>query len=85
MPHIVTMSSVRQAIPRMWFPEAITQGKAMGYLTDVASVQGQFFPFVYPSPGHVPRGDALQVRQLVLRHAWSTSNRWVRMPTSTRT
>jgi molybdopterin guanine dinucleotide-containing S/N-oxide reductase-like protein len=53
MPHILTMSSVRQAIPRMWFPEAITQGKAMGYLTDVASVQGQFFPFGYPSPGHV--------------------------------
>ena len=53
MPHILTMSSVRQAIPRMWFPEAITQGKAMGYLTDVASIQGQFFPFGYPSPGHV--------------------------------
>ncbi len=54
MPHIVTMNSVRQSIPRMWFPEAITQGKASGYITDVASVQGQFFPFFYPSPGHVP-------------------------------
>jgi len=54
MPHIVTMSTVRQSIPRMWFPEAITQGKSFGYVTDVASVQGQFFPFGYPSPGHVP-------------------------------
>jgi len=51
MPHIVTMNSVRQAIPRIWLPEAITQGKAMGHLTDVSSVQGQFFPFGYPSPG----------------------------------
>jgi trimethylamine-N-oxide reductase (cytochrome c) len=54
MPHIITMSTVKQAIPRMWLPEAITQGKAMGYLTAVDSVQGQFFPFGYPSPGHVP-------------------------------
>jgi trimethylamine-N-oxide reductase (cytochrome c) len=54
MPHIVTMSTVRQSIPRIWFPEAVTQGKAFGYVTDVASVQGQFFPFGYPSPGHVP-------------------------------
>ena len=48
------MSTVRQSIPRMWFPEAITQGKSFGYATDVASVQGQFFPVGYPSPGHVP-------------------------------
>ena len=30
MPHIVTMGTVRQSIPRMWFPEAITQGKSFG-------------------------------------------------------
>jgi hypothetical protein len=69
MPHILTMSSVRQAIPRMWFPEAITQGKAMGYLTDVASIQGQFFPFGYPVARPRARRDALQVRQLLARHA----------------
>ena len=34
MPHIVTMNSVRQSIPRIWFPEAITTGKAAGYITD---------------------------------------------------
>ena len=51
MPHIVTMSSVKQAIPRMQLPEAIMHGKAFGYLTAVDSVQGQFFPIGYPSPG----------------------------------
>ncbi len=76
MPHIVTMSSVRQAIPRMWFPEAITQGKAMGYLTDVSSIQGQFFPFGYPSPGHVRV-------QMLYKYGSSSlgtqvgSNRWI--------
>jgi len=54
MPHIVTMGTVRQSIPRMWFPEAITQGKSFGYITDVTTTGGQFFPFGYPSPGHAP-------------------------------
>ena len=77
MPHILTMSSVRQAIPRMWFPEAITQGKAMGYLTDVASIQGQFFPIGYPSPGHVRV-------QMLYKYGSSSlgsqvdSNRWIK-------
>jgi trimethylamine-N-oxide reductase (cytochrome c) len=77
MPHILTMSSVRQAIPRTWFPEAITQGKAMGYLTDVASIQGQFFPFGYPSPGHVRV-------QMLYKYGSSSlgtqveSNRWIK-------
>jgi hypothetical protein len=31
---MVTMNSVRQSIPRTWFPEAITQGKSSGYITD---------------------------------------------------
>jgi anaerobic selenocysteine-containing dehydrogenase len=69
MPHILTMSSVRQAIPRMWLPEAITEGKAMGYLTDVASVQGQFFPFGYPSPGHVRVEMLYKYGSSSLRHA----------------
>jgi len=51
-PHILTMNSCRQSIPRMRLPEAIMEGKAMGYLTDITSVQAQFFPFGYPSPGH---------------------------------
>ncbi len=78
MPHIVTMSSVRQSIPRLWFPEAITQGKAMGYLTDVSSVQGQFFPFGYPSPGHV-RVEMLYKYGSQMFGTMVDSNRWARM------
>jgi trimethylamine-N-oxide reductase (cytochrome c) len=76
MPHIVTMSSVRQAIPRMWFPEAITQGRAMGYLTDVSSIQGQFFPFGYPSPGHV-RVEMLYKYGSSSLGTQVASNRWI--------
>ncbi len=78
MPHIVTMSSVRQSIPRMWFPEAITQGKAMGYLTDVSSVTGQFFPFGYPSPGHV-RVEMLYKYGSANFGTMVDGNRWVKM------
>jgi len=78
MPHIVTMNSVRQVIPRMWLPEAITQGKALGYATDVGSVQGQFFPVGYPSPGHVP----VQMLYKYGSQIFGTmvgGNRWARM------
>ena len=78
MPHIVTMSSVRQVIPRMWLPEAIMQGKALGYATDVGSVQGQFFPVGYPSPGHVP----VQMLYRYGSQIFGTmvgGNRWARM------
>ncbi len=78
MPHIVTMSSVRQAIPRMWLPEAITQGKAMGYINDVSSVQGQFFPFGYPSPGHV-RVEMLYKYGSQMFGTMVDGNRWARM------
>ena len=52
MPHIVTMSTVRQSIPRKFIPEAILEGKASGYALDVSTVQGQFMKFGYPAPGH---------------------------------
>jgi trimethylamine-N-oxide reductase (cytochrome c) len=77
MPHIVTMSTVRQSIPRMWFPEAITQGKGFGYVTDVTSVQGQLFPFGYPSPGHVPV-EMLYKYGSQLFGTMVGGNRWVR-------
>ncbi len=78
MPHIVTMSSVRQAIPRIHLPEAIMEGKAMGYLTDVASVQGQFFPFGYPSPGHA-KIEMLYKYGSASFGTMVESNRWVKM------
>lgn len=52
MPHVVTMSTVRQAIPRKFIPEAILEGRALGHLTDVSTVQGQFMKVGYPAPGH---------------------------------
>ncbi len=52
MPHIVTMNSVRQSIPRKFIPEAIIDGKAAGFVTDVSSVQGQFQRTGYPAAGH---------------------------------
>jgi anaerobic selenocysteine-containing dehydrogenase len=64
-------------IPRIWFPEAITKGKAMGYLTDVTSDQGQFFPFGYPSPGHVPV-EMLYKYGSQLFGTMVDGNRWVR-------
>ena len=78
MPHIVTMSSVRQVIPRMWLPEAITQGKVLGYATDVGSVQGQFFPVGYPSPGHV-RVEMLYKYGSQIFGTMVDGNRWARM------
>jgi len=78
MPHIVTMNSVRQVIPRMWLPEAITQGKALGYATDVGSVQGQFFPVGYPSPGHV-RVQMLYKYGSQIFGTMVGGNRWARM------
>lgn len=78
MPHIVTMSSVKQAIPRIYLPEAIMHGKAMGYLTAVESVQGQFFPFGYPSPGHVPV-EMLYKYGSASFGTMVDSNRWVQM------
>ncbi len=78
MPHVVTMNSVRQNIPKIRLPEAIMEGRAMGYLTDVSSVQGQFFPFGYPSPGHA---------KIEMMYKYGSSsfgtmvdgNRWVKM------
>jgi trimethylamine-N-oxide reductase (cytochrome c) len=78
MPHIVTMNSVRQSIPRIYLPEAIMEGRAMGYLTDVSSVQGQFFPFGYPSPGHVPV-EMLYKYGSASFGTMVNSNRWVKM------
>jgi trimethylamine-N-oxide reductase (cytochrome c) len=78
MPHIVTMNSVKQVIPRMWLPEAIMGKPRLGYVTAVDSVVGQFFPIGYPSPGHVPV-------EMIYKYGSSSlgtqvdSNRWVNM------
>ncbi|MCB1624846.1 MAG: molybdopterin-dependent oxidoreductase [Pseudomonadales bacterium] len=78
MPHIVTMSSVRQSIPRIYLPEAIMEGKAFGYLTDVASVHGQFQRIGYPAPG-CARIEMMYKYGSASFGTMVESNRWVKM------
>ena len=78
MPHVVTMNSSRQNIPKIRLPEAIMEGSAMGFLTDVSSVRGQFLRFGYPAPGHA----RIQMMYKYGSPNFGTmvdSNRWVQM------
>lgn len=54
MPQVATMNTVQQAVPRLKIPEAIMDGECEGYPTDPRTIEGQFFRFQYPSPGHSP-------------------------------
>ena len=54
MPQLSTPNSVQQAVPRMKIPEAIMDGECEGYPTDPRTIEGQFFKFRYPAPGHSP-------------------------------
>ena len=69
MPHIVTMSSVRQGIPRHVAPRGDRQRQGHRATSPTSSsVQGQFFPIALPVARPRARRDDLQVRQRVLRH-----------------
>lgn len=52
MPMAPSMNSVQQMIPRLKIPEAVVDGACEGYPTDPRTIEGQFFRFQYPSPGH---------------------------------
>ncbi|MFO1466403.1 MAG: molybdopterin-dependent oxidoreductase [Steroidobacteraceae bacterium] len=54
MPHLVSMNTVTQRIPRLRIPEAILDGRTAGYPTDGRSLAGQFQRFSYPATGHAP-------------------------------
>jgi trimethylamine-N-oxide reductase (cytochrome c) len=54
MPHLLTMNTVTQRIPRLQLPEAIIDGTASGYPRDSRTIEGQFNRFSYPAPGHSP-------------------------------
>lgn len=78
IPHLLTMNSSKQIIPRMQLPEAILEGSAKGYFTDPTSLHGQFLPFQYPAPGHSP----IQILYKYGGASFGTmtdSNRWVKM------
>jgi trimethylamine-N-oxide reductase (cytochrome c) len=54
MPHLISMNTSMQRIPRLRIPEAILDGETEGYPTDGRSLEGQFQRYTYPSPGHSP-------------------------------
>jgi trimethylamine-N-oxide reductase (cytochrome c) len=78
IPHVLTMNPSKQMIPRMQLPEAILEGKAVGYLTDPSSIQAQFCSFRYPAPGHAKI-------QMLYKYGGASigtmneSHRWIRM------
>jgi trimethylamine-N-oxide reductase (cytochrome c) len=54
MPHLLTMNTVMQRVPRLRIPEAILEGRCEGFPTIPNNVEGQFFRFGYPAPGYAP-------------------------------
>lgn len=78
MPHVMSMNTVKQAIPRLQLPDAILDGEAEGYLTDPTSKEGQFLTFKYPTPGHAKI-------QILYKYGGASigtmnnSNRWIEM------
>ncbi|MCP4121401.1 MAG: molybdopterin-dependent oxidoreductase, partial [Bacteroidetes bacterium] len=54
MPHLPTVNTVRQQVPRLHIPEAIMDKKCEGYPTDPFTIEGQFLKFGYPAPGYSP-------------------------------
>jgi len=54
MPHLPSVNTVQQRVPRLNIPEAILEGRAEGYPNNTKTIEGQFFKFGYPAPGHAP-------------------------------
>ncbi len=52
MPHLVSMNTSTQKVPRLRIPEALLDGETSGYPTDPRSLEGQFSRIGYPAPGH---------------------------------
>jgi molybdopterin guanine dinucleotide-containing S/N-oxide reductase-like protein len=52
MPHLPSINTVLQRVPRLKLPEAILDGYCEGYPTNTKVIEGQFFKFSYPAPGN---------------------------------
>jgi len=52
MPHVMSMNSVSQKVPRTYIAESITEERVEGYPTDPRSLERQFQKFSYPAAGH---------------------------------
>jgi len=51
-PHVMSMNSVSQKVPRAYIAESITEERVEGYPTDPRSLERQFQKFGYPAAGH---------------------------------
>src|ERR1700724_2509991 len=78
MPQLPTMNSNGQRIPRIFVPEAITEGKAEGYPWVGKSIEHQFARFTYPAPGHSPVHMLYKYGGSILSPLHKP-NRWVKM------
>jgi trimethylamine-N-oxide reductase (cytochrome c) len=54
VPHLATVNTVMQMVPRLRIPEAILEGKAFGYMANPKTIEAQFMKMGYPAPGHAP-------------------------------
>ncbi len=54
MPHLPSVNTVQQRVPRLNIPEAILDGYAEGYPNNTKIIERQFFKFTYPAPGNSP-------------------------------
>ncbi|WP_258360987.1 molybdopterin-dependent oxidoreductase [Moorella sulfitireducens] len=52
MPQLPTVNTVYQRVPRLKIPEAILEGRCIGYPTDSKTIEGQFLKYEYPAPGY---------------------------------
>ncbi|MDR1677545.1 MAG: molybdopterin-dependent oxidoreductase, partial [Deltaproteobacteria bacterium] len=52
MPQVLTMNTVAQSVPRLQIPEAILDGETVGWTNDSATIESQFRPKPYPTPGY---------------------------------
>jgi len=78
MPQLPSMNSNGQRIPRIFVPEAITEGKAEGYPWVGKSIEHQFARFLYPAPGHSPVHMLYKYGGSILS-TMNNTNRWVKM------
>ena len=52
MPQVLTMNTVAQTVPRLYIPEAILNGETVGWTNDSSTIESQFRPKPYPTPGY---------------------------------
>jgi hypothetical protein len=52
MPHLATVNTVFQTVPRLKIPEAVLEGRCHGYAKDPKRIEGQFKRGECPAPGH---------------------------------